>query len=450
MNKLICTFVTIFITMTLFANSGEIILSGQVKNHSATSIKITDLNNRELIASELDVDGKFHMSANIDEGYYFLKYGRNTAYIYLYPKDMLNVIFDAEHFVSTIVYDGQGSKRNNYLAKKSEMSSQLTKDLEAFYKVDEVTYLKNIENVKNIHLTELSKYDVEKFFIKDEKKSIEYERLLSIQNYKSNYKFYLGDEISPSEGFYNPIKNLKLDNEKDYKKQPYFRYLVNSVWSKRIDAESNVNGMLQVLRKVPSQAIGISLVNGFYSKISSKNERSKDYLDLIKKVTKHKPFISAAEKRYQEAIESKGLKAGDVSPEFSYETIDGEIIKLSSLKGKYVYIDVWATWCSPCIKQVPYLKQLEERYHNKNIVFVSISVDKEEFKSTWKQVIIEKELGGLQLFSDKSFGSEFMSAYAVNSIPRFILIDTEGKIVDVEAPKPSFDKTKNLLDKLLN
>ncbi|SEA57563.1 Peroxiredoxin [Psychroflexus halocasei] len=450
MNKFICTFITFFTSIILFANSGKIMVSGQVKNHSATTISISHLNNQELISAKLEADGKFNMSVKTEAGYYFLKYGRNTAYIYLYPKDELSIVFDAKHFQSTLVFEGHGSIRNNYLAKKSEMDSELTKDLEAFYKVDEGTYLRNIEKVKSTHLSELSKHDIEKFFVNEEKKSLEYERLLSIQNYESNYKFYLGEEVSPSEEFYKPIENLKLDNNEDYKKQPYFRYLVNSVWSKRIEAANDVDGMLKVLRKVSSQDLAISLVNGFYSKISSNNERSKDYLDLIKRVTKHKPFIDAAEKRYQEVMSSKSLKEGDFSPEFSYEAVDGSIVNLSEFKGKYVYIDVWATWCAPCIKQSPYLKELEERYHSKNIVFVSISVDKEKFKDTWKQMIVDKELGGIQLFSDKSFDSEFMNAYAVNSIPRFILIDPEGKIVKTEAPRPSFDKTRKLLDELLN
>ena len=122
---------------------------------------------------------------------------------------------------------------------------------------------------------------------------------------------------------------------------------------------------------------------------------------------------------------------------------------MSDFRGKYVYIDVWATWCSPCIKQVPYLKALEEDYRDKNIVFVSISVDKEAVKSTWKQMVADEELEGVQLFSDNSFDSEFMDAYAVNSIPRFILIDPDGKIVDQEAPRPSFKKTRDLFDEIL-
>ena len=449
MNKTIITFFALFISMSLFAKSGKIVLSGHVKNATASSIMITYLNNQKLVSAELDADGNFNMSAKIEDGYYLLKYGRNTAYIYLYPKDELTLSFDAKHFENTLGFEGLGSARNNYLAERSRVDIELTKDLEAFYKVDEAGYLKNIENVKNTHKALLATYEVNSFFKIAEEKSLEYDRLLSIQNFKSNYKFYLGDDISPSKGFYEPVESLDLDNEDDYKKQPYYRYLVNSSWSKRIEAAPDVDGMLETLRMVPSQDVAISMINGFYSKISSNKERSKDYLDLIKLVTKDKRFIKAAEKQYREVVKSKGLSKGDTSPEFNYETVDGEMVSLSDLKGKYVYIDVWATWCGPCIKQAPYLKKLEERYHDKNVVFVSISVDKKEVKDTWKQMIADKQLGGLQLFADKSFDSAFMDAYAVHSIPRFILIDPEGKIVDTEAPRPSFDKTRDLLDELL-
>ncbi len=450
MKSLISIFLTIFITTSLFAKSGIIVISGQVQNHTEPSLIINHLDNQKLVAAEMDAEGNFNISTEVEEGYYILYYGRNTTYIYLYPNDKLNLIFDANQFESTLVFSGKGSERNNYLAKKSEVGAKLTEDLEAFYQVDEDTYLKNIENVKNTHLASLSLYDVESFFKKEEIKSLEYQRLLTIQNYTSNYKFYIGEEISPSEDFYKPIRDLKLDNEKDYKTQPYYRYLVNSVWSERIENAPSVDGMLDVFRKIPSPALANTMANGFYSKISSSKNRSKDYLDLIKRITKNQRFIEAAEKKYQEVIEYKGLSQGDTSPQFSYESIEGKTINLSDLKGKYVYIDVWATWCGPCLKQVPYLKQLEKRYHDKNVVFVSISVDKQEFKTTWKQMVANKQLGGLQLFADKSFDSEFMDAYAVNSIPRFILIDPQGRIVDAEAPQPSFDKTKTLLDELLN
>ncbi len=281
-------------------------------------------------------------------------------------------------------------------------------------------------------------------------KSLKYETLLSIQNYETSYKFYIGDDISASEEFYHPLEAVNLNNENDYKKHPYYYYLVNSIWSKRIEKAPEVSGMFKVFRMVQLKPVAISLVNGFYSKISSDKKRSKDYLDLIKMITTYEPFLEAAEKRYQEVLKAGELNEGDDSPEFNYESINGDLVSLNDLKGKYVYIDVWATWCAPCIKQVPYLKQLEESYHDKNVVFVSISVDKQELKPRWKQMIADKQLGGLQLFADNSFDSDFMNAFAVNSIPRFILLDPEGKIVTTEAPRPSYEKTRELLDSLLD
>ena len=69
------------------------------------------------------------------------------------------------------------------------------------------------------------------------------------------------------------------------------------------------------------------------------------------------------------------LKVSTNAPNFNLPNQNGETISLSDLKGKYVYIDVWATWCGPCIAEIPSLKKVEKLYHNKNIEFVSISID---------------------------------------------------------------------------
>lgn len=450
MKTLIFVLFVIGASTILVAKPGNFQISGQVQNHLEPTINITYINNKKMASANLDAEGNFSISAAIEEGYYLLSYGRNTSYLYLHPNDHLKLTFDANHFENTLMFIGRGAERNNYLAKKSAVGAKLTEDLDAFYKVDEASYLSNIENIKNTHTASLAKYDVEAFFKKAELKSLEYQRLLSIQNYKSNYKFYIGEVIIPSSDFYLPLESLDLNDEDDYKTQPYYRYVVNSLWSDRIDAAADVDGMLAVFRQVRSNDLATSLVNGFYSEISTNKERSKDYLDLIKRITKQKRYIEAAEKKYQESLNAQGLNKGAVSPNFSFENLDGHTVNLHDLKGKYVYIDIWATWCSPCLKQVPYLKELEERYRDEEIVFVSISVDKNEFKDAWKQMIADKQLGGLQLFADKSFDSDFLEAYAVNSIPRFILIDPEGKIVDPEAPQPSFARTKTLLDELLN
>jgi thiol-disulfide isomerase/thioredoxin len=143
------------------------------------------------------------------------------------------------------------------------------------------------------------------------------------------------------------------------------------------------------------------------------------------------------------------LSKGNVSPKFvGYENNVGGKTSLNDLKGKYVYIDVWATWCGPCIAEIPFLKKLEKAYHGKMIDFVSLSIDEPKDYDKWKSMIKEKELGGIQLLADNTHKSDFIQDYKINGIPRFILIDPEGNIISPNAPRPSDDKLKELFDSL--
>jgi thiol-disulfide isomerase/thioredoxin len=140
---------------------------------------------------------------------------------------------------------------------------------------------------------------------------------------------------------------------------------------------------------------------------------------------------------------------GQPSPSFTYENFKGGTTKLEDFKGKYVYIDVWATWCGPCRQEIPFLQKVEEKYHGKKIEFVSISVDQMKDHEKWKKMVADKSLGGIQLFADKDWSSAFVQAYGINSIPRFLLIGPDGKVIDPDAARPSDPALVEQLDKLL-
>ena len=145
----------------------------------------------------------------------------------------------------------------------------------------------------------------------------------------------------------------------------------------------------------------------------------------------------------------KNLTPGNTSPAFSYENHKGGETSLADLKGKIVYVDVWATWCGPCKREIPYLKEVEAEYHGKEIAFVSISIDVKKDYDAWRQMVSDKELGGIQLMADTDWKSKFVTDYGIKGIPRFILIDAEGKIVNSDAPRPSSSKIRGILDGLL-
>ena len=137
------------------------------------------------------------------------------------------------------------------------------------------------------------------------------------------------------------------------------------------------------------------------------------------------------------------------STTFDYVNFAGGKTKLEDLRGKYVYIDVWATWCGPCRGEIPFLAKVEEKYKGKNIAFVSISADEDKDFDKWKKFVSDKKLGGIQLFADKNWNSEFIIAFGINSIPRFILIDPKGIVVNADAPRPSDPQLQEKLDSLL-
>ncbi|MEN8856758.1 MAG: TlpA disulfide reductase family protein [Flavobacteriaceae bacterium] len=157
----------------------------------------------------------------------------------------------------------------------------------------------------------------------------------------------------------------------------------------------------------------------------------------------------------QIAAEEK-LQKGKPAPDFSnYENFKGGTKSLKDFRGKYVYIDVWATWCRPCIAQIPYLKQLEEEYKDKNIVFLSISTDDdrrsngswEKAHDKWTKMVKDKNLSGVQLWAGKD-DARFSQEYMISGIPRFILIDPQGNIVESNAQRPTNPSIRQIFDAL--
>ena len=118
---------------------------------------------------------------------------------------------------------------------------------------------------------------------------------------------------------------------------------------------------------------------------------------------------------------------------FEQETKDGLVL-----------VDFWATWCGPCRGEIPHLQKLEHRYKNKNIHFVSISCDQN--KADWEKMVKEEKLGGIQLH----YGGDntFMNFFMITGIPRFILLDQEGKIIQANATRPSNPETIKTFDNL--
>ena len=118
------------------------------------------------------------------------------------------------------------------------------------------------------------------------------------------------------------------------------------------------------------------------------------------------------------------LKPGTPAPEFVLSDINGNAVKMSQFRGKTVVLIFWASWCPDCRAEVPALKELQAKTDPSKVVFVSISSDRTV--EAWKKYVAENEMGGVQLYKDKSKVSE---DYHVKWIPSQYVIGPDGKVV---------------------
>lgn len=135
---------------------------------------------------------------------------------------------------------------------------------------------------------------------------------------------------------------------------------------------------------------------------------------------------------------------GDIAKDFTGIDMEGNKVQLSDLKGKVIYVDLWATWCGPCLVEMPYYDSLKKKYkENTDIAFISLSID--DNINLWKKNVKARNADGIQWQINRNA----LNDYDIVSIPRSLLIDKEFKIVDMNAPMPSSKEIIPLIESLL-
>lgn len=429
-------------------------LSGKVINPKGEliSLRLQDTT----ITVSLDSVGQFQTNLPIDEAETVVfAHGDEISTLYLRPGDQLSLTIDPAQFDESLQFDGKGSAINNFLASIVLMEDTI-KGLSQLAVLSEDSFL--VEFRKNYISKENA---LEKSVIIDQEfkdwylKNNEWEFHFNLLNYPSYRSYFKKEEFEPSENFYAFQDSLDLNDSSNLKYDFFIPYIQRQISTKvgekfkdkgPQDASEYVMASVEEVRSIPSEPIREELL---YEVINVHlNRLNKDDRDAL--IAEWKALNSS--KKRLKIVEDKlevlaSLAKGNPAPDFKYVNLQGDSMTMDNFKGKVIYIDVWATWCAPCIAEHPYMEELQKQYEDENVAFIAVSVDSSP--EPWKKMVNKKKLGGIHLYAEGAWDATIMQKYGISGIPRFILIDQKGNIADANAARPSGDIASEI-DELLN
>lgn len=175
-----------------------------------------------------------------------------------------------------------------------------------------------------------------------------------------------------------------------------------------------------------------------------------DYENFIKKYVgwagEQKEEAQALADQFLEKRKSmENTKQGKLAPDVTLTTPEGEKVQLKDIaQGKFTYIDVWATWCGPCVKEIPHLEKLVEKFKgNDKVQFLSISIDANE--TAWHKKLEKDNPQWPQFIINGETEKQFSAEWGITGIPRFIMINADGTIFSGDATRPSAPETEQTL-----
>lgn len=431
------------------------IISGKIENLKGGTIWMLNFDGFSKYINVKD-DGTFVDTLKIEKpGAYLIDFEKKRSEIYLVNNTKMQFYADAKDFVGSLNFKGDYESLNNHLAKKAVANVGFFTNIEEIYTLNAEGCKKRLQedNVLPFLKSLESITDISDSLKTLEKNNIHHAYLGKLNYFRSYHPFYTKKEdYKAPEWLIEEVTNFSMDSEADLQYSTdyimnvsgYFRGEASKLMKN--DSLSYGDAYIKVISAIKNPSIKNQLLFSRFTSSISRTENKKDAFDTFLAMNTSEDYEKRATELYQEVIK---LERGSPSPKFvNYENHAGGSSSLDEFLGKYVYIDVWATWCGPCKRQIPFLEKVEEQYHDKNIEFVTISVDYKKDYGKWKKMVAEKNMKGIQLIAPDAFNSDFISEFNIQGIPRFILIDPQGNLISANAPLPEDEKLIELFNEL--
>jgi thiol-disulfide isomerase/thioredoxin len=429
------------------------VVSGKILGGHDGTVTISDKMGRYEKELQVDSLGQFTDTLQVS-GIYGIRDGKNTISIYLENGDELRLNYKSDNFDASIEFSGNTAHINRYMQDKATLGVRLRGEGSSIYKLEEEAYLRKINAIEDAFIGLLDSSKVSETFRGLEKKNIGYTTMMYLKRYPRYHAHYAQKpDFKVSENWFDPTTDLDKGRVDDYYFSAMYRRLLEDHYNEEVNTMMEKDSTrdyalagLEVLGFVKNDTIRNALIYNKARYEITYTGDLKTYYETFTNLVNDSLYLAKMAQSYNDL---EKVSAGKPSPKFvDYENYKGGKTSLDDLKGRYVYIDVWATWCGPCIREIPALKKLETDYHTKNIEFVSISVDVAKSHGKWRDMVADKDLKGVQLFAPNAFESDFVKNYKIMGIPRFILIDPDGNIMNSNAPRPSSAEIRDIFNGL--
>lgn len=430
-------------------------ISGDIKQYKATQVSIYYYTefvrySKKTFNAQLNEKGKFSIDIPLKQKQpAFFKYGRINVPILLEPNKHLKLSANANDLLATLKFSGKNSAENQFLAAYHQefmANGKQYKIYDHFKNMNPKEFLTYLKTHHQAQINLLKKYQAQQnlneAFVQYQTRMFEVQRWKNLLIYSEEKAFSTKGKPMLPKDYYSQLPQVFSWTD-EWVRSTDYQYLV-SLYLKHKFRQKNLGktstrDYYNFVKKTIESKKAPQLLSHQLAKIVCRGLMSGNFslaqLQVMYDDCLALNRLPALEKllktQYQVA---KQLDKGQAAPAFTLKNIEGKQVSLNDFRGKVVFLDFWASWCPPCMREVPHAKKLQEKLKAQPVVFLYISVDQNA--KMWKRAVERKQIKGVHL-NAPGVKNSVTQAYNIRAFPHYIIIDKEGKIWHRNASRPS-------------